>query len=245
MRGLRHLLTHSSGLAYDIFDPRLMKWRAWQQKGLSQGKTIPEKYTYPLVFEPGSEWAYGVGLDWAGLMLERVNDGLPLDKYMKAHIWEPLGITDMTFHLEQREDLRNRMPHMSIRDPEGNGKAAHKEGKTWDDPLSTAFGGAGAYSSPPEYMKVLYSLLANDEKLLKSSTVDEMFRPQLSEASRRSLMNLLKDPALNNQLGGVPLGIQKDWGLAGLLILEDVKGSMRRGSMTWGGLPNLMWVRSC
>ena len=219
-----------------------MKWRAWQKKGLSQGKTIQEKYLFPLLYEPGTKWSYSVGLDWAGLMVERVNGGMSLEDYMKANIWGPLGIKDITFHLEKREDLRIRMPAMSMRDPSGSGKAVYKEGKTWDDPLDTAFGGAGAYSSPPEYMKILRSLLADDGKLLKSSTLDEMFQPQLTEESRDSFMDLLKDPGLNNQLGGVPLGTKKDWGLAGLLIMEDLKDWARKGSMTWGGLPNLTWV---
>lgn len=235
-------MTHSSGLAYDVFDPTLIKWRAWQKQGCSQGKTVPEKYTFPLLYEPGSKWSYSVGLDWAGVMVERVNGGMHLEDYMKANIWGPLGIKDMTFHLEKRENLRKRMPDMSMRDPEGSGKAVHKEGKTWDDPLDGAFGGAGVYASPPEYMKVLVSLLVDDGKLLKSSTVDELFRPQLTEESRDSLTHLLKDPALNNMLGGVPLGVKKDFGLAGLLIMEDLEEWARKGTLTWGGLPNLTWV---
>ena len=197
---------------------------------------------FPLVFEPGSAWAYGVGPDWAGLMVERVNGGMSLEDYMKANIWEPLGIRDMTFHLEKREDLRKRMPDMSIRDPEGSGRAIHKEGKTWDDPIDAAFGGAGAYSSAAEYMKILCTLLVDDGKVLTSSTLDEMFRPQLTELSRVSLMKLLENPDLNNQLGGLPLGTEKDYAVAGLLTVHDLKGSAKGGTLTWGGLPNLTWV---
>lgn len=105
-------MTHSSGLSYDIFDPRLMKWRASRKEGLSKGKTLQEKYTFPLLFEPGTSWSYGVGLDWAGQMVERVNGGMSLGEYMKAHIWSPLGINDMTFHLDQRPDLRGQLSDM-------------------------------------------------------------------------------------------------------------------------------------
>ena len=219
-----------------------MKWRAWQKKGLSRGKTVPEKYSFPLLFEPGTEWTYGVGHDWAGLMVERANGGMRLEEYMKVHIWEPLGINDMTFHLEKLEDLRRRMPDMSIRDPKGSGKAVHSKSKMWDDVTHGDFGGAGAYASPPEYMKILHSLLSDDGKLMKSSTLDRMFQPHLSEASRDSLMEVLKDPDLNNQLGGVPSSTEKDWCLAGLLVMEDLDGRARKGSVTWGGFPNLTWV---
>lgn len=239
----RHLVTHTSGLAYDIFDPTLMKWRNWQKKGLSQGKTVPEKYSFPLLYEPGTRWSYSVGLDWAGLMVERVNGGMSLEDYMRANIWEPLGIHDITFHLDKREDLRTRMPAMSVREPSGSGKAVHKDAKMWDDPLDAAFGGAGAYASPSEYLKILNSLLVDDGKLMKSSTQDDMFQPQLSEESRASLMQICKDPALNNQLGGIPLGTQKDFAIGGLLLMEDLEGQWaKKGTMTWGGLPNLTWV---
>ena len=217
----RHLLTHSSGLGYDIFDPVLMKYRASRSEGLSKGKIVQEKYTQPLLFEPGTAWTYGVGLDWAGLMVERVNGGISLEEYMKVNIWEPLGIKDMTFHLEKREDLRARMPDLCRRDA-ATGKAVFN-GKGWVDPVEDAFGGAGLYSSMPEYMKVLRSLLDNDGKLLKSESVDEVCRPQLSEASQKSMMKVLEDPELNDALGALPLGAKKDYCLAGLLLLEDIK----------------------
>ena len=62
-------------------------------------------------------------------MVELVDGSTRLGKYIKVHIWELLGIKDMTFHLEKREDLRGRMPDMSIRDPKGSGKAVHNKSK--------------------------------------------------------------------------------------------------------------------
>ena len=238
----RDLLTHSSGIAYDLFDPTLQKYRAFQGKGLSKGKTVQEKYLYPLLYEPGTAWSYGASIDWAGVVVERVNS-VSLEEYMKLNIWEPLGITDMTFHLEKREDLRARMVDMSQRDPV-TGKAVHRATKTWDDPLDDAFGGAGVYASMPDYMKILQSLLNDDGKLLKPETIDQMFSPQLSDASKKSLMKQLEDPEVNDMLGGLPLGSAKDWGLAGILLQENLKDWRRKGTMGWGGIPNLYWVSS-
>lgn len=237
----RHLLTHSSGVAYDVFHPTLMKYRKSQGRVPGKGKTVQEKYTYPLLYEPGTAWSYGASIDWAGLMVERVNDGISLEDYMKAHIWKPLGIKDMTFHLEKREDLRKRMVDTSERDTTTS-KAVHHEGKLWDDPVETAFGGAGVYSSIQEYMKILQSLLNDDGKLLMSETLDNMFKPQLSSASRESLMKQLEDPELNDMLGSLPLGSEKDWGLSGLLLQEDVKDGRRKGTLSWGGAANSYWV---
>ena len=162
---------------------------------------------------------------------------------MKTHIWAPLGIKDMTFHLEKREDLRERLVDMCVRDA-ATGKAVHKPTKTWDDPLDDAFGGAGVYSSMPDFFKILQSLLNDDGKLLKSETVRQMERPQLNDECRASLMRNLEDPEVNDMLGALPLGSRKHWGLGGILLMEDMKGGRRSGTVAWGGIPNLFWV-SC
>jgi CubicO group peptidase (beta-lactamase class C family) len=57
---LRHLLCHTSGLAYDIFGPTLAAWRAARgeyPQGLSGDVTTA--HAVPLLFEPGESWAYG------------------------------------------------------------------------------------------------------------------------------------------------------------------------------------------
>ena len=170
---------------YDGFHPILAKYRETQGQRPGKGKTVQEKYLFPLLFEPGTSWAYGSSTDWAGVVVERVNRDISLEEYMKAHIWEPLGIKDMTFHLEKREDLRQKFLHMSQRDPT-TGKAIFTAQKTWDDPVPVAFGGAGVYASMPDYMKALHSILKDDQKLLKPESIDELFRPQLGEVSRLS-----------------------------------------------------------
>jgi hypothetical protein len=69
-----------------------------------------------------------------------------------------------------------------------------------------------------------------------------MFKPQLSSSSRAYLMKLLKIPELTDSMGlSMPMGINLDHGLAGMLCLEDIKGRRRNGTMFWSGLPNLFW----
>lgn len=46
-------------------------------------------------------------------------------------------------------------------------------------------------------------------------------------------------------MGGTPKEIEKDWGLGGVLITQDSPDGKKAGTMLWGGLPNLIWVRSC
>ena len=174
--------------------------------------------------------------------MERVNGDIPLQSYMEKNIWAPLGIKDVAFHLIPREDMQKRKADMSMRDPTGTGKAIFCPVNPMPDGMEDAFGGGGAFASAPEYLKILHGLLADDGKLLKSETIELMFQPQLSDASREALKEVTADPAINDMLGGLPLGTPKDWGLGGLLISSDLDNWIRKGTMIWGGMPNLSWA---
>lgn len=77
-------------------------------------------------------------------MIERVT-GSTLQDYLETNIWQVLGIKDMAFHLEQREDLRERLADMSTRDPSG-GQAIHSADRFWRENFTDDSGGGGLYS---------------------------------------------------------------------------------------------------
>lgn len=56
-------------------------------------------------------------------------------------------------------------------------------------------GGQGTFTSAEEYLKVLRAVLTTgaDEKILKKSTVEEFFKPQLGEGSKKMLNMMLQD----------------------------------------------------
>lgn len=110
------------------------------------------------------------------------------------------------------------------------------------------YGGAGILCSVPDYARVLRSLTIDDGKLLTSSTLATMFTPQLSADSKNQLKFLLSFPEVNNSMGGLPSlppstpsEIMVDWGLGGQLTPVDIPGRRKKGSLHWGGLPNLFW----
>jgi hypothetical protein len=54
------MLSHSSGLAYDVFNPSLQKWRrSRREEAQFIAGSLIYQCTAPLVFEPGEEFAYG------------------------------------------------------------------------------------------------------------------------------------------------------------------------------------------
>lgn len=103
---IRHLLTHTSGITYGVFNPG--KIQAVYEKGGANGfglshkeKTTKEMAEMlaklPLVFQPGEKYMYGLNMELLGHIVEVVS-GESLAAYFKNHIFDPLGMKDTWFY---------------------------------------------------------------------------------------------------------------------------------------------------
>ncbi|KAI1364305.1 beta-lactamase/transpeptidase-like protein [Xylaria arbuscula] len=207
---LRHLLTHTSGFAYEFNEPLLQEWRRQQSAQEKRGSlaTLRGRYLHPLLYEPGTSWSYGPSTDWAGLLVERLS-GMSLQAYMAHNIWEPLSIKSMTFFLSTRPDMQSRAASMCQRKPDSPMVVIHAERQpTLEPDVEDCLGGGGIYAAPAEYVKVLRALLRDagisnstdyeaydsattplphQQRLLRRSTAESMFEPQLNEPGRKAL----------------------------------------------------------
>ncbi|KAF2137025.1 uncharacterized protein K452DRAFT_329444 [Aplosporella prunicola CBS 121167] len=251
---LRHLLTHTSGLAYDIMSGRVAAWR--RSRGEPVGPklgSVVERFATPVVFEPGTGFAYGPSIDWAGKLVERANGGQDLEAYLQANVWGPLGVRDMTFDLGRRPELGARLAGTAERGPDGR-LGVNDLGDMMYTGATELMGGHGIFAPATEYIKVLRAVLARDARLgIGAELWAEAFSPQLGEGSRAALGQQLGDEQLNRIFAGTPGDpTRKDWGLGGLLTLDAVEGDdvgllggpvegRRPLTMSWGGLPNLVW----
>jgi CubicO group peptidase (beta-lactamase class C family) len=242
------LLTHSSGVVYDFMSPLHQVYHDMLGKPrVNYSSTILNRFTEPLLFEPGTGWSYGPGIDWAGILVERLTN-TRLECYMREHMWKPLGVEDTTFW--PTPALKERMAGMTIRDP----SIPHCAGRAIPYPTSLdifagvtdEMGGQGLFSSMPSYLKVLHSILRDDGKLLQNPAI--MFEPQLTGPCREALQ---REFGSRNRsavyIGDFPENVPYNWGLGGLLTMEDVDEDgwpwRRKNSLAWSGLPNLFWVR--
>ncbi|KZP25102.1 beta-lactamase/transpeptidase-like protein [Athelia psychrophila] len=233
---LRHLLAHTAGMANELMDPLLSAWRKTPEGRRVHGDAFMSEYVMPLVYEPGESWMYSVSIDWAGKLVERANGGVALEAYMQQYIWDPLGMQDITFHLEKKALVKQRRIEMTSRVPE-SGLLIPQSWSPYFAPerVSYASGGSGLWGSAPEFLKVLTSILRDDGKLLASGIVVEMFKSQLSQASKDSCMDILK-PTHGNA------AFEFTWGLGGKYSSEDMPSERRKkGSLAWGGYPNSLW----
>jgi CubicO group peptidase (beta-lactamase class C family) len=180
-------------------------------------------------------------------MVERANNGTRLGEYMQTNIWDRLGMSSTTFRLASRPDISDRRPDMTLR--LGDGTLIKSPTKFFSENAVDDCGGGGCYSTAADYIKVLISLLANDEVLLKKASVDLLFQPQLQnrgQAFKEALYSAsVGGPGGEADLGltgGLPRVADVSYGLGGLVTQADIPGGRKSGSMAWGGLPNLQWV---
>ncbi|KAL2841674.1 beta-lactamase/transpeptidase-like protein [Aspergillus pseudoustus] len=251
---LRMLLTHTAGFGYTFFNERLRDLA--RPAGGDEFSGRIEDVHMPLLFQPGEGWEYGVGIDWAGIALERAT-GLTLNDYLQKHILQPLGITDMS--MIPNKDMRSRLAYMNFRDSEGKLRGRDHllrlplvVDPDNEDEVKRVFnsGGAGMFATPGDYCKVL-AVLLNDgtcprtgAKLLQKQTVDEMFTNQIPHmpnysrhpipASKPDLTNPI--PELYPVAGDPPQG----WGLTFMLSNGGPTGRSL-GTAHWAGLANLWW----
>ncbi|MPQ97851.1 serine hydrolase [Modestobacter sp. I12A-02628] len=105
-----HLLTHTSGLTYGFHraHPVDAMYRAagheWgTPPGADAAEVCRQFASIPLVFQPGSEWNYGVSTDVLGRLVE-VLAGKPLDEVFAERVFGPLGMHETSFGLRPDDD---------------------------------------------------------------------------------------------------------------------------------------------
>jgi len=178
---LRHLLTHTSGISYDAMSPLLTAWRKSRGEGLlTMSGRVKEAYSLPLLFNPGESWAYGGGVDWAGVLVERLNGNIKLGEYMDRHLFKPLGMNGSTFHLASEPDIRKRLIEMSLRQADGSLQPTRCP---YPEDAADDSGGMGMVTSVPDFTSVLKDLIRDQPSILKKETVDLIFTPQFPAGS--------------------------------------------------------------
>jgi len=234
---LRHLLTHTSGLAYRLWDARAVRYAAAIEKlPPAQRKAAPRS---ALMFDPGEHWQYGTSIDWVGRIVESVS-GVSLDVYFRKHILDPLGMNDTAFVILPPQRKREASVHR--RESTGSLKAEPMEQQP--SARRSFSGGGGIYSSGPDYLTLIRALLRggalDGARLLRPETVALMGQNQTGTVDVGVLRTT--NPALSNDVDLFP-GNRLKWGFGHMINTQAVAGGRSAGSLTWGGLFNTYyWI---
>jgi len=234
---LRHLITHTAGFTYDIWNPAMAQYMA--AKGIPGIITCENAaLMLPLAFDPGDRWDYGINIDWVGKAVERVS-GQKLGDYFAEHLFGPLGMQDTGFRLTQERTARLAGMHARGED----GSLAPIEFALPAEP-EFEMGGGGLYGTAADYLAFTRLFLdagrAGSTRVLKPETVRLMAQNAIGDVEVRRLVTAA--PALSNDAEFFP-GMRKKWGLAFMISTAAVPGGRGAGSLAWAGLGHTyFWI---
>jgi CubicO group peptidase (beta-lactamase class C family) len=195
---IRQLLSHTSGIGYAVIgspEARAIYARAGIPSGVGSPAgtlepAIDALGKLPLFNQPGERFNYGLSVDVLGRLIE-VLSGQPLDQYLRAHIFDPLGMRDTYFYLPADRQSRLVPLYTEYQGRTVPMPATGMLGLRPDFPnqAGTYFSGGGGLSSTIDDYAVFLQMLLNGgsyngQRLLKPSTVALMTQNQIGEVNQ-------------------------------------------------------------
>jgi CubicO group peptidase (beta-lactamase class C family) len=231
---LRHLLTHTSGYVYDMWNADMARYlEATGTPGIISCQNAA--LMVPLVSDPGDKWEYGISIDWAGKAVEAVT-GQTLAAYMHEQLFQPLGMTDTAFRIGDAQ--RQRLARIHARTPDG---LVSTDTEIPQEP-EFHMGGGGLYATVGDYLKFTQMILHNGRfngvQVLQPQTVATMSQNAMGGLVCNPMATVAPSLSLD-----VDFIAGMKWGLSFLINPEPLPTGRSAGSLAWAGLANsYFWI---
>ncbi|KAA8697704.1 Beta-lactamase [Pseudomonas caricapapayae] len=231
---LQHLLSHTSGLSYGFEQaPDSAYHRAEVSDGLDcvafdLQENLARLARLPLLFEPGSAWAYSLATDVLGAVVERAT-GMALSEAVAKWVTQPLHMSATSFRHEQQLPLASAYKD-GVGGPErvgdddwlllDSGRARLSSARACDAGAYKS-GGAGMLGTADDYLRLLECLRLGGAPLLSAVSTERL---------------------LNNAIGNMTIasrGPGWKFGLGPMILAEPaaVRGQQQGvGTWSWCGL---------
>jgi CubicO group peptidase (beta-lactamase class C family) len=234
---LRHLMTHTAGFAYEMWNGDMVKYL---EKTGTPGVTTckNDALKTPLMTDPGTRWEYGTNIDFVGKAVEAAS-GKRLDAYLHDHMFAPLGMNDTGFKIN--DSMRKRLVGMHARGEDGALAAIPFE---LEQTPEFHMGGGGLYGTASDYIKFTQMILnkgrGNGNQLLKPETVALMGQNHIGDLTMGKMTTAIG--WATNDVDLYP-DIVKKWGLSFLINTAKTPEGRSAGSLAWAGLANTyFWI---
>ncbi|GAB1265001.1 serine hydrolase domain-containing protein [Aurantivibrio infirmus] len=223
---IRDMLTHTAGLANSYRgNVDYYTEHASVTAADTHDSYIKRLASLPLNYQPGEQWQYSSATDVVGRLVEVIS-GMPLDQYLQEKIFEPLGMTDTHFWLDDTKNGRLMSQYMPGDDLKIVLQDPGTDASRWiNGPGRTKVprGAGGLVSTPHDYLRFQQAMLNGGElegkRLLSPTTLDLM---------------------MDNHTGDLPLwlpGPGMGFGLGWAVVEDrgDAATPLSEGSVYWGG----------
>jgi methyl acetate hydrolase len=234
---LRHLMTHTAGFAYDMWNGDMVKYL---EKTGTPGviSCTNAALKTPIVNEPGTRWEYGTNIDFVGKAVEAAS-GQKLDAYLRDHLFAPLGMADTGFKIGEAQ--RKRLVGMHQRNEDGSLATIPFE---LEQNPEFHMGGGGLYGTAGDYIKFTQMILnkgrGNGNQVLKAETVATMGQNHIGELNMTKMTSAVA--FATNDVDLYP-DMAKKWGLSFLINTAKTPEGRSPGSLAWAGLANTYyWI---
>ena len=238
----KHILSHTGGLTYGGTKHPVDK--SYREQGVRRdhGETISSFMTklasVPLRYEPGQSWLYSYSTDVCGGLVEAIS-GMPFDEYLKQNIFEPLGMKDTAFYVEESKQERFAANYNRAKD---------KSLALLDDPLTSEYlkppaflsGGGGLTSTTADYLLFCEMLRRGGEldgvRIIGPKTLEMMQMNHLKDG--QDLAQMAIGAFSETAYEGVGFGL-------GFATTTDqiAAGGLGEGDYYWGGAAStIFWV---
>jgi CubicO group peptidase (beta-lactamase class C family) len=164
---VRDVLMHMTGLPGALFpgnsiDEAFGAARAAQAKGMTLEGVTALLAEHPLKFQPGTQWNYGISTDIVGRLVE-ILSGQRFDDYLRAEIFEPLGMVDTGLFVPP-ESVDRLAACYSYRPANTPARMEGPEADRFLRPRSYLSGAGGLVSTSHDYV-AFCQMLANGGQL--------------------------------------------------------------------------------
>lgn len=226
---IRELMSHTAGLTYGFFGDTAVD-KMYREAGILENADLEEMVErlgeIPLLYQPGERWVYSVSVDVLGRLIEVVS-GMPLDEFLDARLFEPLGMSDTFF--EVPDDKEHRLGTNHSLNADGELIVVDRPGESdYTSEVTFFSGGGGLVSTTKDYLKFAQMMLNGGElngvRILSPKTVDLMTIDHLPEGVTSGFG---ERPGVAGTFG---------FGLGFGVATEPPRTSLgSKGIYTWGG----------
>ena len=212
---IQDLMRHTNGLTYGArgstpihkLFPGSSAGAAFEYSG---AEFIKKLASTPLLYEPGTVWDYGFGIDVLGLVQEKLANK-PLNDVLQERVWSKVGMPDTTFHVPEKDKARLAQPlPLDPITQKPQSIAVLKQQPKFD------CGGSCAYSTAADYVRFGQMMLnggtLDGKRVLGAQTVALMTSNHLTPSIQNNVGQT--EPGRNGYGFGLGVAVRTERGLS-------------------------------